>query len=132
MNTHTTESATAVTYKCMKCGLESNIKEAFIIKKSLFRAQKAICFECEHKKMIKGQILQLAIFLGAAVWFSLVARDSWFSWLLWLILAGILIQIPFTILHGAAYQVCVHLCLSVDKLFLRTPRKIARECNNVK
>jgi tetratricopeptide (TPR) repeat protein len=93
----------AISYKCIKCGLESSVKEAFMLKKSLFGTQKAMCFECQQKKTMNEQVLQIALFLAAAVLFSLIAPDYWLSQLFWLILAGILIQVPFTLLHELAH-----------------------------
>jgi hypothetical protein len=88
--------------KCDRCGLESTVKEAFVVKK-----KSALCFECEIKKQSRSHRLTLALlvlFGVITVWFN----PSMAPYVLGL-LAGFLLSYPMIFLHELMHALVARL-----------------------
>ncbi len=103
MQANAFENTQTIPQKCAKCGLTSSVKEAFIVKKSIFGARKTICFECQQKGTMNTMVIQIGLFLALAVLFSWFAPGSAFSQLFGLCLAAFVIEVPFIVLHELAH-----------------------------
>ncbi len=87
--------------KCKKCGLESTIKEAFVVKKYGDQVHEAVCFECAIKKESKSNLINWALFaliLLMLIYNGLVSKQEALG-----LLAGLLLVYPLILLHELSH-----------------------------
>ena len=100
------ETKTSESYRCRKCGLESTVKEAFIIPKgSSGKADKALCFECVNKQRANSLLIQLLIVFVLGLFLSFISPGSSLGRFYLLLCASFLLLIPLIILHELAHAI---------------------------
>lgn len=103
-----TQSA-PIPYKCQRCGRQSPIEAAFVIKKrangSLARC---LCFECESKRASNSTLLLYILVPISGLLILLANPNSQLGYFYLLVFAGLLVCIPLIFLHELAHAIVAH------------------------
>jgi tetratricopeptide (TPR) repeat protein len=98
-----TESNQPRLYKCRKCGIESTVKEAFLLGKGANADRRALCFECSVKQQGRGLLQMAAVLLGFGLLLTWLSPEGFFGRFYLMLFVSLFLFVPLLLLHELAH-----------------------------
>lgn len=95
--------------KCSRCGLKSEVEQAFTTKKDFFKKPTHYCPDCNAKHSAESLILSYGILAGLGLFFYLVKPDSWSVALIIQTTLAVFSIIPLIFIHELAHALVARL-----------------------